>query len=77
MVKKSSIAQAVEVAGGVSKLADMLGQKRGTVWAWLDRGQCPPNFCVPIEEAISGKVSRYELRPDIFGAQQRAKARAA
>jgi DNA-binding transcriptional regulator YdaS (Cro superfamily) len=29
--------------------------------------QVPAERCVPIEKATKGAVTRYELRPDIFG----------
>lgn len=35
----------------------------------------PPERCIPIETATKGKVSRYDLRPDVFGVDKRRKAR--
>ena len=32
----------------------------------------PAERCLPIEEATNGAVTRYELRPDVFGENQAA-----
>ena len=34
---------------------------------WLRRGRVGPTACIPIETAVGGQVTRYELRPDVFG----------
>lgn len=40
------------------------------VWNWLntDKTPMPPaEHCRAIEEATGGQVTRYDLRPDVFG----------
>jgi DNA-binding transcriptional regulator YdaS (Cro superfamily) len=32
--------------------------------------QVPPEFCIAIEQATGGDFTRYELRPDVFGASR-------
>jgi len=58
--------KAVKEIGGVSKTARELGVFRASVYWALNHG-CPPKFVLKVEELTGNKVSRYELRPDIYG----------
>lgn len=69
---KAALRKAVEKAGGQQALADLLSTptkkvRQSRVSNWLNRDQlgASPEFCVAIEEATG--VTRYELRPDVFG----------
>lgn len=57
--------RAVEKAGSQLRLASILGIKPPSVVGWYDRGRVPAERCIAIEEATG--VTRYELRPDVFG----------
>lgn len=60
--------RAVAIAGGQVALATKLGLKQGHVWWWLHRAKkVPAERCMAIERATGGKVTRYQLRPDVFG----------
>ncbi len=59
--------RAVQVAGSQSALARLIGVRQGTLWKWLVTGRVPAEYAVPIEFAAGRLVTRYELRPDIFG----------
>lgn len=64
------IARAVEIVGGQTKLARKIGGpvRQAHVWNWLNKGtRVPAEHCIAIERATAGEVSRYELRPDVFG----------
>jgi DNA-binding transcriptional regulator YdaS (Cro superfamily) len=61
----NAIATAISKAGGASKLARQLGITRQAVEQW--RGRVVPPEHVLVIEKITG-VSRYDLRPDIYGA---------
>jgi len=50
--------RAVEVYGGVSKLAEALGISRAAIYLW------PEDDPIPELQALKLK---YELRPDVFG----------
>lgn len=63
----NAIERAAEQLGGQSKLAESLGVTPMAVTLWKQRG-VPPERCIPIEQATGGAVTRYDLRPDIFGA---------
>lgn len=60
--------RAIEVLGGQSALARACGVKQGHVWHWLNKSRkVPGDYVLTIEAATNGAVTRYELRPDIFG----------
>lgn len=62
-----AIRKAIEAAGGPTALAKRLHVRQSVVSNWLLRGSIPADRCIPVEEAIDGAVTRYELRPDVFG----------
>lgn len=62
-----ALERAVDLAGGQTALATVLGVAQGRVWNWLNRDQrVPAEMVIPIEAATDGKVSRHDLRPDIY-----------
>lgn len=74
----AAIKRAVKAAGGPTALARKLGVKPPTVFQWLNGSRpVPGERCIDIEEACGGAVTRYELRPDIFGAAPPEAAKAA
>lgn len=62
--RDTALEHAIEVAGGVGALADALGISKQAVSGW---GKCPAERVLQVEAATQGVVSRYRLRPDIFG----------
>ncbi|MEW5250584.1 helix-turn-helix domain-containing protein [Microbulbifer sp. 2201CG32-9] len=64
----NAIAKAVSLVGTQKKIADMLEIPPACVSQWC-KGvrKVPPRHCRRIEQATSGAVTRYDLRPDIFG----------
>jgi DNA-binding transcriptional regulator YdaS (Cro superfamily) len=71
MAKKrdTALEHAIEAAGGVVALADAIGISKQAVSGWE---QCPAERVLQVEAATKGIVSRYRLRPDIFGREVRA-----
>lgn len=71
-----AIERAIDILGGQSALARAIGGpvKQGHVWYWLNErdGQVPAEHCLAIEAATEGRVSRHELRPDVYGPKPRA-----
>lgn len=69
------VAEAVTAAGGAGPLAAALGIKYQSIQDWLVRGTVPPARVLDVER-LTG-VSRYRLRPDIYGSRRpRAKTAA-
>ncbi|HJQ55971.1 MAG TPA: YdaS family helix-turn-helix protein [Vineibacter sp.] len=59
--------KAIELAGGQSALARLVGKRQSNVWRWLKAGRVPAEFASLIEAKLDGRISRHELRPDIYG----------
>lgn len=76
---KTALVKAIEICGGQAELARRLGKAQAHVWNWLHRDRAvPADQCLPIERATAGAVTRYQLRPDVFGPPPRkAEKRAA
>ncbi|WP_425602034.1 transcriptional regulator [Stenotrophomonas maltophilia] len=63
---KTPIQRAVEVAGSQSVLAKLAGASPQFVHQWVTgRRPVPARYVLGIEAATG--VTRYELRPDVFG----------
>lgn len=65
------IDRAISVAGTQAALARSLEVLPQHINNWKKRG-VPADRCIAIEEATQGKVTRYDLRPDVFGAPAQA-----
>lgn len=59
--------RAAQQLGTQEALAAALGIRSPSISEWRQRGQVPIERCVQIEEATGGEVTRYDLRPDVFG----------
>jgi DNA-binding transcriptional regulator YdaS (Cro superfamily) len=68
-----ALERAVELAGGQSAFARILGVTQPTVWAWLNSAKKLPAEHVLKTEAETG-VSRHDLRPDIYPRETSAAA---
>jgi DNA-binding transcriptional regulator YdaS (Cro superfamily) len=70
------IQRAVNIVGSQTALARKLSLSQGRVWQWLNdpSAKVPAERCIAIEQATEGAVTRYELRPDIFGEAPKAAA---
>lgn len=76
-MSKLALQRAVESVGNSqTKLAEKIGTTQSMVWYWLTRAKkgVPAEFVLKIEAATDGKVTRHELRPDIFPPSQQGTA---
>lgn len=63
----SALETAIGIAGGQTALGRLIGKDQKSIWAWLNTTkQVPAEFVIPIEKAVNGQVTRFELRPDIY-----------
>ncbi len=73
-----ALQRAIDEAGSQAELArriasDELPIKQQHVWNWLNRDkEVPAEAVIPIERATGGKVTRHELRPDLYPREQAA-----
>jgi DNA-binding transcriptional regulator YdaS (Cro superfamily) len=64
---ETSIEKAARLVGSQTALAKELQITPQAVQQWVASGKPPSNRCIAIEKAVSGEVTRYDLRPDVFG----------
>lgn len=62
-----SLDSACEALGSQDKLAAAMNIRSPSISGWRKRGRVPAERCVAIELATGGKVTRHQLRPDVFG----------
>ncbi|WP_084624328.1 helix-turn-helix domain-containing protein [Oceanospirillum beijerinckii] len=69
MEQSQLVKRAIELVGSQASLASKCGVSQAAVSKWA-REVCKvgPIYSVKIEEATKGEISRYLLRPDVFGA---------
>jgi DNA-binding transcriptional regulator YdaS (Cro superfamily) len=60
----SALQQAIDIYGGPTKLAVQLGVSVQRLLNWLARG-VPAERCPDIEDALDGRVTCEQLRPDV------------
>ena len=66
-VALQALEEAIELAGGVSKLSRAIGVDTPQVVAnWRRRG-VPAEYCAAVERAVDRKVTRARLHPRLFG----------
>lgn len=66
-MNKTPLEKAIDTTGSQAALAKAIGVKPQHVWNWLHRDkQVPAEQVLPIEAATDGKVTRHELRPDLY-----------
>lgn len=63
----AALEKAIDLLGTQDRLADALGIRSPSIAGWRRRGKVPADRCRAIEDAVGGGVTRYELRPDVFG----------
>lgn len=66
MAKQTPLERAIEIAGGLTALAEKLEVSPQVITNWRARG-VPADRVLAVETATEGNVSRHELRPDVFG----------
>lgn len=62
-----ALSRAIEAVGSQQALADALKIKSPSISGWRQAGRVPVERCAAVEEATGGRVTRHELRPDVFG----------
>ena len=65
--RAGGLAKAIAAAKTITALAEKIGLTAQAVSQWDD---VPPERCLDVERATG--VSRYELRPDIYGKRSKA-----
>ena len=71
------LSTAIDILGGQTALANAIGKTQGHVSKWLERGYVPAECAIPIETATGGKVTRHDLRPDLYPVEAKRTGKAA
>lgn len=58
-----SLDEAIKASGGLSAVARKLGISPQTVFNWVDRGAVPIRYGAPLEDALDGRLRRWDLFP--------------
>lgn len=62
-----ALLKAIDIVGGQAALARFCGVSQPSVNKWLHKSRyVPAERVLDIERATKGKVTRYQLRPDIY-----------
>lgn len=65
----NAIDRALEAVGGKqTELASRISVTPQALYQWINNLRpVPAKHCIAIEQATDGAVTRYDLRPDVFG----------
>lgn len=67
--------KAINLANGQSELARKCGISQQKISYWLRKAKrVPAEHVISIERATGGRVTRHELRPDIYPQEEHAAA---
>lgn len=67
MTPLRALRKAIAIAGSQSKLGKAIGYSQAAVSLWLLQSKrAPAEVVIAIEKAVDGKVTRQELRPDLY-----------
>jgi DNA-binding transcriptional regulator YdaS (Cro superfamily) len=72
-MERNSIEQAAFYAGGQSALARELGITHQAVQAWCHKNRIPAEWVIQVEQIVKGKITRHELRPDLYPIEKPSK----
>ena len=65
---RAALQRAIKVVGSQQKLAAALVPpiRQASVARWVKSGRVPAERAIAVERAAQGRVTRYELRPDLY-----------
>jgi len=65
-MENKHINRAIKEAGGQKSLAELIGVSQAAVSKWRLGKKITAENAVSVEKATNGKVTRKDLRPDVF-----------
>ncbi|WP_341477931.1 transcriptional regulator [Pseudomonas viridiflava] len=75
--KERPVETVVRLAGGQAKLARLCSTSQPRIWQCINRNQkVPADLVIPFEKAVDGRVTRHELRPDLYPVEEQSTAQA-
>ncbi|HFL7942321.1 helix-turn-helix domain-containing protein [Pseudomonas putida] len=66
------IDEVVRLAGGQAELARRCNTSQPRIWQCVHRNKkVPADLVIPLEKAVGGQVTRHQLRPDLYPAEDK------
>jgi DNA-binding transcriptional regulator YdaS (Cro superfamily) len=62
----NAIKKVIEILGSQVALAGLIGVTPQAVYKWVKSGVTPTDRCLDVSNAVHGRVTPFELRPDKF-----------
>lgn len=70
-IRDPGVSVAIDAAGGVNKLAALLGIEQPSVSGWR---RIPAERVLEIERLTDGRANRHQMRPDLYPPETEAAA---
>lgn len=68
-----ALKRAKALLGSEAAVAEVVGVKQPSVNYMLRTGRrVPAEWCIPLERATGGKITRHQLRPDLYPSDEAA-----
>lgn len=65
--RERPIDEVVKLAGGQAELARRCSTSQPRIWQCVHRNKrIPADLVIPFERAVGGKVTRHDMRPDLY-----------
>ena len=61
----NALNKVIQIVGSQERLASLLNIKQQNISVWLTKG-IPAKRVLEVERLTGGKVTRYELKPDLY-----------
>ena len=69
MARDPILLEAIKLGGGPGAVGAVLGISREAVQQWR---RCPAERVIQLERVIGGRITRQQLRPDLYPAENEA-----
>lgn len=62
-----ALRRAINILGSQQRAAEIVGVKQPSI-SWMARhgAKVPAEWCIPLEKATAARVTRHDLRPDLY-----------
>lgn len=72
---RAALEAALKIFGSETAMAAAIGLSQQSVNEVIRSGRnAPPKWCIPLEKATGGQVTRHQLRPDLYPLDDEAAA---
>ena len=62
-----ALQRAINILGSQQRAAEVVGVKQPSIsWTVRHGAKVPAEWCIPLEQATAARVTRHDLRPDLY-----------